>query len=119
MHSTLSRHNDHMAETRSRLVVYLGLFAVQAIGVVVFVWLQLPAFTQVLLHPASSSRLINFQTSRPFWCSSSCRSYWYRFLFVPVPSPRTNRLLSHILLLLERLSWFSVARYLPVFCPGM
>jgi hypothetical protein len=40
-----------MAESRSKSMIYLVLVAIHVLGVILFVWQELPAFTHVVLYP--------------------------------------------------------------------
>ncbi len=107
---------------RPQTIIYLFLLAVQICGVIVLVWQGLPAFRQVLLNPGEQPSNQTYPELAMLAVSIGMQiSYWYRLLYVPIPFPRSNIVLSHLFLFLGRLSFifgsalFSVVvfRHLP------
>jgi hypothetical protein len=89
-----------------RKTIYLALLAIQVLGVIVFVWQELPAFTQILLNPG---RQLSSDTHSDLVAVAVLSvmqvAYWYRLSSVPVPLQRTNPFLNHLFLFLGRLSF--------------
>jgi hypothetical protein len=85
---------------------YLALLAIQVLGVVVFIWQQLPAFTQVLLNPGRQLSSETYSELVMVAVLSVMQvAYWYRLWSVPVPLRRGNPFLNHLFLFLGRLTF--------------
>lgn len=108
--------------TRRSDVVYAALLMVQVLGGFFFVWSELPAFTQVAVHPGEQ---LPYAPNEDLKIISTVLAmqvaYWYRLRRIPIPRPAPNAFLNHLLLFLGRLSFifgaslFSVVtfRHLP------
>jgi hypothetical protein len=107
---------------QSRTSIYLVLLAIQIIGAIAFVWLELPEFKQVAVNPGE--QLPKNPTSDLMIAGILVvmqLSFWVRLLRIPIPFRRPNLVLNHVLLFLGRLSFifgsalFSVVvfRHLP------
>ena len=113
----------YVIEGRKRTVVaYIALFAVQIVGAAFFVWIELPAFRQVLLNPGEQLQFLPYHDLTMVCTLLVMQSaYWYRVLRIPVPFRNSNLIVSHLFLFLGRLSFifgaamFSVVvfRHLP------
>jgi hypothetical protein len=95
---TASSEYRHESQTRRS-----DLFAVardSVVGVIVFVWQELPAFRQVVLHPGQQLSLETRSESMVVIVLSIMQiSYWYRLSYISVPPQRVNAFLSHLFLL--------------------
>jgi hypothetical protein len=105
-----------------RTAIYLLLLAIQIFGAIVFVWQQLPEFTQVLTNPGEQlpkDVTSDLMTAGILFIMQV--SFWVRLLRIPIPFRRPNVFLNHFFLFLGRLSFifgsalFSVVvfRHLP------
>jgi hypothetical protein len=95
-----------MAQSRSKPTFYVVLVAIQVLGVILFVWQELPAFTHVVLYPGLQlSTETHSDLTAAIVLFAMQIAYWYRFLCVPVPTQRANAYLSHLFLFLGRLSF--------------
>ncbi|MDB5503895.1 MAG: hypothetical protein JWR89_3797 [Tardiphaga sp.] len=95
-----------MTARGSKSAVYLILLAIQVLGVIVFVWQELPAFTHVLLYPGlqvSSETHSELVVALVLFTMQI--AYWVRLRYVPVPALLANAFLSHLFLFLGRLSF--------------
>jgi hypothetical protein len=113
----MKTHNE-----QPKTALYLLLLAIQIVGAISFVWLQLPEFNQVLVNPGeqlpkdSASDLL---IAGIFVVMQL--AFWIRLLRIPIPFRRPNAVLNHVFLFLGRLSFifgsalFSVVvfRHLP------
>jgi hypothetical protein len=89
-----------------RKTTYLALLAIQVLGVIVFVWQELPAFTQILLNPGHQlSSDTHSDLVAVAVLSVMQVAYWYRLSSMPVPLQRKNPFLNHLFLFLGRLSF--------------
>lgn len=90
----------------SNVAIYLTLLAIQVVGVIVFVWQELPAFRQVVLYPGQQ---LSPETHSDWMAvvilSIMQIAYWYRLCCVPVAPQRANVVLSHLFLFSGRLSF--------------
>jgi hypothetical protein len=102
--------------------LYWLLLAIQIVGAISFVWLQLPEFNRVLVNPGE--QLPKDSTSDLLIAGIFVVmqfSFWVRLLRIPIPFRRPNAVLNHVFLFLGRLSFifgsalFSVVvfRHLP------
>ncbi|MDR6661233.1 hypothetical protein J2W51_003819 [Tardiphaga robiniae] len=67
-----------------RKTTYLALLAIQVLGVIVFVWQELPAFTQILLNPRQQlSSDTHSDLVAVAVLSVMQVAYWYRLSSVP------------------------------------
>jgi hypothetical protein len=95
-----------MAESRSKSMIYLVLVAIQVLGVILFVWQELPAFTHVVLYPGLQlSTETHSDLTAGIVLSVMQIAYWYRYLCFPAPTQRANAFFSHLFLFLGRLSF--------------
>lgn len=86
--------------------IYLALLAIQVLGVIVFVWQELPAFTQVLDNPGRQLSSETYSEVAAVAILSVMQvAYWYRLSCVPVPLQRESPVLNHLFLFLGRLSF--------------
>jgi hypothetical protein len=113
----MKTHNE-----QPKTALYLLLLAIQIVGAISFVWLQLPEFNHVLVNPGeqlpkdSASDLL---IAGIFVVMQL--AFWIRLLRIPIPFRRPNAVLNHVFLFLGRLSFifgsalFSVVvfRHLP------
>jgi hypothetical protein len=112
------------SDRRPKAVTYLFLLTIQIFGAIIFVWQELPAFSQVLLSPGEQ---LAKDTSADLmivgvFCVMQI-AFWCRLRYVPIPFRRPNTFLNHAFLFLGRLSFifgsalFSVVvfRHLPEF----
>jgi len=91
---------------RLQTAIYFFLLAIQILGVIVFVWQQLPAFRQVVLNPGEQPPIDAYSEAVAFAVSFGMQiSYWCRLLYIPVPLLRSNIFLNHLFLFLGRLSF--------------
>jgi hypothetical protein len=113
----MKTHNE-----QPKTALYLLLLAIQIVGAIFFVWLELPEFKQVLVNPGeqlSKDPISNLLIAGIFVVMQL--SFWVRVLRIPIPFRRPNAVLNHVFLFLGRLSFifgsalFSVVvfRHLP------
>jgi hypothetical protein len=87
-------------------MIYLVLVAIQVLGVILFVWQELPAFTHVVLYPGLQlSTEAHSDLTAGIVLSVMQIAYWYRYLSIPAPTQRANAFLSHLFLFIGRLSF--------------
>jgi hypothetical protein len=110
------------ANERSKTTAYYFLLALQVFGAIVFIFLELPEFRQVVLAPGEQLPKDILSDLMMLGVFSGMQiAFWLRLLHVPIPTQRPNPLLCHIFLFLGRLSFifgsalFSVVvfRHLP------
>lgn len=90
----------------SRKAIYLALLAIQVLGVIVFVWQKLPAFTQILLNPGQQLSSDKHSDLVAVAVLSVMQvAYWYRLSSVPLPLQRESPFPNHFFLFLGRLSF--------------
>jgi hypothetical protein len=117
-------HSMKTSDRRPKAAIYLFLLTIQIVGAIIFVWQELPAFSQVLLSPGEQ---LPENTSADLmivgvFCVMQI-AFWCRLRYVPIPFRRPNAFLNHAFLFLGRLSFifgsalFSVVvfRHLPEF----
>jgi len=86
--------------------VYLLLLTVQITGVIFIVLNGLPVFRHLVAHPGEQLPYTPYQNPATIVMVVAMQAaYWYRLLCVPVPSRRSNAILSHLLLFLGRLTF--------------
>lgn len=113
----MKTHNE-----QPKTALYLLLLAIQIVGAISFVWLQLPEFRQVVVNPGEQlpkDPVSDLLMAGIFAVMQL--SFWVRLLRIPIPFRRSNAVLNHVLLFLGRLSFifgsalFSVVvfRHLP------
>ena len=86
--------------------VYLLLLATQIAGALIFVWLELPEFEQLLHNPGEQlpKDIRSDLVIAGILCVMQI-SFWYRVLHVPIPFRRSNLFLNHLFLFFGRLSF--------------
>jgi hypothetical protein len=91
---------------RPRVAAYVSLLAVQIAGAIFFIWKELPAFEQLLLSPGVQFPSVPYDDLTTIGTLLAMQiAYWYRLRRIPIPFQRPNLILSHLLLLLGRLSF--------------
>ena len=89
------------------LIVFVLLLSVQLTGALFVILESLPEFGRLVAHPGEqlpyTPRYDNPGT--PVMILAMQVAYWYRFLRVPMPSHRSNTILSHLFLFLGRLAF--------------
>ena len=103
-------------------MTYLFLLAIQLLGLIFFVWQEMPEFRQIVTNPGVQLQkdiLSDLMMVSVFCAMQIC--FWIRLRHVPIPVRRTNMFLNHLFLFLGRLGFifgsalFSVVvfRHLP------
>jgi hypothetical protein len=86
--------------------VYLLLLTVQITGVLFIVWNGLPVFRHLVAHPGEQLPYTPYLNPATIVMVVAMQAaYWYRLRCVPIPSRRSNAILSHLLLFLGRLTF--------------
>jgi hypothetical protein len=110
------------ANERSKKAAYFFLLALQVFGAIIFIFLELPEFRQVVVAPGEQlPKDIHSDLTMVGVFSGMQIAFWLRLLHVSIPEQRPNALMCHVFLFLGRLSFifgsalFSVVvfRHLP------
>ena len=87
-------------------LVYLFLFTLQLTGALFIVLTGLPEFKQLVAHPGEQLPYTPYHNPATiFMVIAMQAAYWYRLHNVPIPSQRSNTILSHLFLFLGRLTF--------------
>jgi succinate dehydrogenase hydrophobic anchor subunit len=86
--------------------VYLLLLTVQITGVLFIVLNGLPVFRHLVAHPGEQLAYTPYHNPATIVMVVAMQAaYWYRLRCVPIPSRRSNMILSHLLLFLGRIAF--------------
>jgi hypothetical protein len=93
--------------TKSKpLMIFLLLLSVQLTGALFVILEGLPEFRQLVVHPGEQLPRTRYDNpGTPVMILAMQVAYWYRLLRVPIPSQRSNTILSHLFLFLGRLTF--------------
>ena len=92
--------------TELKPAVYLLLLTVQLIGALFIVLNGLPEFRHLVAHPGEQLPYTPYHNPATIVMVTAMQAaYWYRLRCVPIPSRGSNKILSHLLLFLGRLTF--------------
>jgi len=87
-------------------IVFLFLLSIQLTGALFVILEGLPEFRQLVSHPGEQLLYARYDNpATPVMIIAMQVAYWYRLLRVPMPSQRSNTILSHLFQFLGRLSF--------------
>ena len=88
------------------LIFFVLLLSVQLTGALFVILESLPEFGRLVVHPGEQLTYTRYDNpGTPVMILAMQVAYWYRFLRVPMPSHRSNTILSHLFLFLGRLAF--------------
>lgn len=93
--------------TKSKpLIAFLLLLSIQLTGALFVILEGLPEFRQLVANPGEQLPHARYDNPATLIMISAMQvAYWYRLLRVPIPSQRSNTILSHLFLFLGRLTF--------------
>jgi hypothetical protein len=94
-----------MTNLKSR-TIYLLLLLIQLTGALFIVLDGLPEFRHLVAHPGEQLTYARYDNpATPIMIIAMQAAYWYRLKCLPLPSRRSNTILSHLFLFLGRLTF--------------